>query len=253
MTDLRFSDAHLHLTSGIPDDAYPDLGRAELIGSCTSSCGEWNSLKRVEDPRVRRFYGVHPWHPEEWTRDTADRLVSLLEEDPRAGVGEIGLDSRHGDMDDQIGPFTEQLRIASEMNRRVTIHMVRSEETVLRILRKERGNCGPVILHSFNGPESYIRPFAEAGCMFSISPRFLSKPEGRARDILSAIPGDRLLVETDAPFTPGDFRGMSGFLERISYILGESLEELSSLTTYNARRALDERGHQHQDGDPHRR
>lgn len=252
MTDLRFSDAHLHLTSGIPDDAYPDLDRAELIASCTSTCGEWDSLKGVEDPRVRRFYGVHPWHPEEWVPETADRLVSLLEEDPRAGVGEIGLDSRHGDIDEQVGPFTEQLHIASEMNRCVTIHMVRSEETVLRVLRKERGNYRPIILHSFNGPESYIRPFAEVGCMFSISPRFLSKPEGRTRCILSAIPGDRLLVETDAPFTPKDFHGMSEFMGRLSYILGTSPEELSSLTTENARRALDERGHQYQDGDPHR-
>ena len=48
------------------------------------------------------------------------------------------------------------------------------------------------MVHDFGGPIEMIRPWVEAGFFLSISPRGLGRP-----GVLAAIPGERLLIETD--------------------------------------------------------
>ncbi len=229
-----FVDSHAHpVDIRIP---YPDYGDASLILGCSTHMSDWDTLRCIDDTRIVRFYGIHPWYSDEWNDESRNMLIALLKEDPGAGVGEIGLDSKRGIISHQIRPFREQLRIAEEFTRPVEIHMVGTEKEILDTLRDEKPNV-PLILHSFN-KESYSKALSELGCYMSINPRILSRSEERIRRLFSSIPEDRLLLETDAPFTSEQFTGMIDFVNSIAKICNTTADDLISMTIRNARRII---------------
>lgn len=207
---MVFADAHLHSDSIA---VYPGLDEAGRLFVCSSRLDDWMRTKRIDDARALRFYGVHPWYADEWGEEAASRLKVELENDPAAGVGEIGLDSAHGGLQGQIPAFKEQLLLADEYRRPIQIHCVHAEKEVLDVLRDVRTPV-PAILHSFSN-ESYVRPFSDLGCYFSVNPRILSRSGSRVSRLLDAIPEDRLLLESDHPYGLG-FKGMTAFAEALS-------------------------------------
>ena len=198
---------------------------AGLLFTCAASPEEWDAVSAIDDRRVRRFYGTHPWYLEKYSLDS---LRELLETDPSANVGEIGLDSKHGPLDIQIGPFEDQLILSKKYDRIANIHMIGCESEMLKILRKHKTAA---IIHSFSGPESYIRPLAECGCYFSVSPKILNKSADKIRTLISQIPEERLLIETDAPNSK---IGMKEHIARLSEIISMESEELEHITFRNA-------------------
>ena len=198
---------------------------AELLFTCAASPEEWDAISAIDDRRVRRFYGTHPWYLEKYSLDS---LRELLETDPSANVGEIGLDSKHGPLDIQIGPFEEQLILSKKYDRIANIHMIGCESEMLKILRKHKTAA---IIHSFSGPDSYIRPLTDCGCYFSVSPRILNRSADKIKVLISQIPEERLLIETDAP---NGKKGMKEHIARLSEIISMEPEELERITFRNA-------------------
>ena len=229
---MGFADAHLHPLEIADSGAYPDLGEAEVLFGCVSSSSQWDAMSSLGDGRVRRFYGVHPWNASEWSADTCTRLEYILEGDGRAGVGEIGLDSKHGTMDRQAEAFDAQLELAERFGRPVNVHCVGCEREVLEHLGRHRRIPG-IVIHSFSN-ESYAVPFVRLGCLLSVNPRILARSEVRVRRLMDSIPRDRLLLESDAPFTPR-FSGMTDFAERLAEAIGGDAETLLGVALDNAR------------------
>ncbi len=238
MEGRGFADAHLHVAESGFSLGYPDIGRAEVLFGCTARPSEWDAMSSCGVRGTVRFYGVHPWYSDEWDGGTASRLTRILEDDPCAHVGEIGLDSKRGELPGQIPAFEGQLDIASDLGRIANIHMVGCEKEVLDAVRAHARGCEAVVLHSFSS-ESYVRPFAEAGCLFSLNPRILARSDARLMRLVSAIPEDRLLLETDAPYVPRDFSGMGDFAERLAERTGNTGEGLMTRALDNARRIAD--------------
>ena len=223
---MAYADSHIHVAD--PRFKGIDSG-AEVLFGCSSTPDEWDYLRRMVGGKVVRFYGTHPWYSE---RTDLEGLERMLQEDREGNVGEIGLDSKKGRLEDQMRPFISQLELAEKYGRIANIHMIGCESEMLRILREHKVTC---ILHSFSGPESYIKPFAECGCFFSISPRIHRKSKEKAASLISKIPKDRLLIETDSPDNP---MGMDEHMVKLSLLMGMSCSELEGLTLRNARSLL---------------
>ncbi|MCQ2053317.1 MAG: TatD family hydrolase [archaeon] len=218
----EYTDSHVHTI----DVGYGEhSSSAKLLFSCTVRPSEWDRLIAVNDERIVHFYGTHPWYYREHDQK---RLVTILQNDPKACVGEIGLDAKHGVLGEQMPVFLEQLALCEKYGRPANIHMVGCENEMLRVLRKTNVTA---ILHSFSGPESYIKPLTDCGCYFSISPRILRKSEKNIKSLLSVIPDDRLLLETDAPNTD---IGIEEFLDKISVILDVETFDLKRIALRNA-------------------
>ena len=228
----RFADAHCHPTD--MTSHYPDYDDAGLVFACSSVPEDWDALARIPDGRMTRFYGVHPWRASEWDAN-ADRLRSFLGSDPKAGVGEIGMDSSR-DVPGQREAFVSQLDIAREYGRPVQIHDVGCEKEILDILRGLRLDV-PIIMHAFSS-ESYSKPFCELGCYLSVNPRILKRSDARIARLMDSIPKDRLLLESDHPFSPEVFSGMRGFAERLSEACGVPADELLEASCDNAERIV---------------
>ena len=229
---MGFADAHLHPLDIADSGAYPDLGKAEILFGCVSSSSQWDAMSSLDDCRVRRFYGVHPWNASEWSADACSRLESILEGDERTGIGEIGLDSKHGAMDRQPEAFDAQLELAERFGRPVNIHCIGCEKEILGHLERHRRIPG-IVIHSFSN-ESYAVPFVRLGCHLSVNPRILARSEARVRRLMDSVPGDRLLLESDAPFTPR-FSGMTDFAESLAKVIGGNAETLLGTALDNAR------------------
>ena len=222
-----FADAHLHIADDGLGTGYKDICEAGLLFCNATRPSDWNILERSmqSDDRIVPFFGTHPWYCDEY--DGEEALINILERYPEANVGEIGLDGiRSGCEAFEI--FTEQLHIASEVDRVANIHMVRSTDDVLAALR---GCDVRSIIHSFDVSAGFLEAFVRRGCYLSISPRLFRKPDEKVNDIIRAIPKDRLLLESDHE---GGEMDMHEHISKVASVIGMDADELSDLTYRNA-------------------
>lgn len=116
-------------------------------------------------------------------------------------IGEIGLDGSKGYadyFDDQLEVFTHILKKCEGFDDKIlTIHSLNAIGEVLEQL-KLHPNAGTSILHWFLGTKKQVLEAVELGCFFSIGPAMLAS--ARAKKVISWIPQDRVLLETDGPF-----------------------------------------------------
>lgn len=161
-------------------------------------------------------YGVHPWDCGNRTADWLRHLRAALLADPRAGVGEIGLDRwiidgirpddpriaglRVAPLAEQTEVFAAQLDLAAELNRPASIHATQAYGAALDVLRAapRLPACG-FLMHGYGGPVELVKPFADLGAYFSFNIESLQPRLAARLASYRAMPADRLLVETDAP------------------------------------------------------
>jgi len=163
-------------------------------------------------------YGVHPWDCGNRPADWLTQLQSRLATEPRARIGEIGLDRwmldraapddprlaglRRAPLDEQTEVFTAQLRLAAAANLAASIHCVDAWGALLATLQQTPLPVRGFLLHAYSGPAEMVRAFADLGAYFSFNGSFLDSKRDRQRTTFKSVPADRLLVETDAPATP---------------------------------------------------
>lgn len=183
--------------------------------------------------------GIHPW----WVARTRGMLpfyLSKFEELlPRtAYVGEVGLDfspRRESARDNQLMVFERIAQLCAQAGGKVlSIHCVRAHDDALAIL--ERTGCMQnciCIFHWFSGSSEHLKQAIDLGCYFSISERMLASKRGR--EYAKAIPQNRLLLETDAPFVedpetnppsvPYTYAQVAEELQRALHLLAEARNE----------------------------
>ena len=118
-------------------------------------------------------------------------------------IDEIGLDYNrqfYSSKNKQIDVFENLIKWCSSKGGKViSIHSVHADKNVLDILEKydctKNNKC---ILHWFSGSLSQLRRAVEMECYFSINEMMMQSLNGRK--LISNIPIDKVLVESDAPF-----------------------------------------------------
>ena len=138
----------------------------------------------------------------------ADRYAEIELLEQKIGecclVGEVGLDGSpqfRVSYEKQKNVFTRALAASQRHGGRiVTIHSRRAAQDTISLI-EEHTNPENVlcILHWFSGSLAEARRALDAGCYFSINAAMLTHDRGRA--LVRSLPGDRILTETDSPFT----------------------------------------------------
>lgn len=202
-------DAHNHLQDERLDPwrdeiiaAARQIGVAEMVVNGTRE-QDWPlvaALARAH-PWIRPSFGLHPWHVKERSADWLVSLRHALENDPRAGVGEVGIDRwiQNPDMEAQITCFRMQVALAVELDRPLSIHCLRAFGLLVETLRSLPLPSRGFLLHSYGGPAELLPRFAALGGRFSLSPYFAHPRKAAQLAVFKEVPLDRLLVETDAP------------------------------------------------------
>lgn len=149
---------------------------------------------------VKVAAGLHP----QLVHERAHELSLLLELLPTTRyVGEIGLDAGprfFRSLELQSDVFAEILKACAAQGGKVlSVHSVRSAKRVLDLIEdhfpQDRGSA---VLHWFTGSAAEARRAVDLGCYFSVNEGMLASDKGRA--LISGLPLDRLLTETDGPF-----------------------------------------------------
>lgn len=223
---MRIYDAHNHLQDEwlLPhlDQIAADLTKAGIAGAVVNGTtpDDWASVSALASrfPWVVPSYGVHPWDCGNRPSDWQGRLESRLATEPRARVGEIGLDRwildsakpddprlaglRRAPLDEQKEIFVWQLELAATHNLAASIHCIDAWGALLDTLRQARRPGRGFLLHAYAGAPELVKPFADLGAYFSFNGAFLDSKRENQRNTFKVIPPDRLLVETDAPAMP---------------------------------------------------
>lgn len=249
---LELIDTHCHLD--IPDF---DIQRDSLILQCQQAGMQgivvpaverstWDNLKQVcaASDLLWPAFGLHPCFTARHKNQHLQALEQYLVPEVVA-VGEIGLDTFHGDTDlqRQTEIFSAQVAIAKNHRLPVILHARKTHDLVLKELRQQQFKFGGVV-HAFSGSLQQAERFIEAGFLIGFGGGATYDRANKLRGILKSIPRSAMVIETDSPDIPPSFaRGEMNTplnLFRIAEILSGVLEvapaELAELTTQNAMR-----------------
>ena len=174
--------------------------------------------------------GIHPLY----TNQAQEADINLLEQeisrslsDPRfVGIGEIGLDYFAEGLDPhkQEYFFNAQLDLAQQFQLPVILHLRRSQDAILKALRRRKIHGG--IAHAFNGSFQQAEQFIGLGFKLGFGGAATYERALQIRRLLTELPLDSIVTETDAPdIPPAWLRGEGiafnepGFLPRIARVL----------------------------------
>lgn len=192
--------------------------------------------------------GIHPHDVKDITDidNISDTIKKLASNKKVVAIGETGLDYHymHSPAEIQQEHFRLEITLAKSLGLPVIVHSREAKEDTLRILKEEKVEVTGGVLHCFSGDMDMAEKAMNMGLYISFSGVITFRNATKMPDIVKAIPLNRILIETDAPFlTPVPHRGKRNepayvkyMAEKIADIKGISLEELGKTITDNAAR-----------------
>ncbi len=252
-------DTHAHLdVQEFDADREAVLARAAEAGIEAMICPAISAASSqaavrlaASHPGIFAAVGIQPNYCAEAQPDDWDRVVRLSSEPGVVAIGETGLD-RHWDFTPfalQQDYFDRHLRLAQDRDLPLVIHCREAEADVLAMLRDAAAR-GPLrgAIHAFSGARAFAEACLALGLFISLAGAvtYTNKKFLLLREAAAAIPGDRILLETDSPYlVPHPLRGKERrnepshlvvTLRALAELRGENAEDLACRTSSNARR-----------------
>jgi TatD DNase family protein len=147
--------------------------------------------------------GVHPHHAKDCDTQTIEALRVLAADPAVVAIGECGLDFNRdfSPRDVQERWFEAQLELAAEVALPVFLHERDASERMLAILAKHRRRLVGGVVHCFTGTRAEVERYLALDLHIGITGWICDERRGASLvDAAGAIPLDRLMLETDAPF-----------------------------------------------------
>lgn len=233
-----------------------DAGVARIIvtGSSDESNAKAADLAAAYPGILYATAGVHPHHASDYT-DKSDALIrDLVRKDNVVAVGECGLDyfRNFSPREAQLDAFRRQLDIAKDSGLPVFLHQRDAHDDFVEVLEPALPALSRAVAHCFTGEGESLHEYLAMGLYIGITGWICDERRGKhLHDIVSVIPDDRLLIETDAPYLfprtiepkPKTRRNEPAYLVEVLRIVagarGQTIEHVAEITTANAIRFFD--------------
>lgn len=228
-------DSHCHLNI-LPEDKVGNvdqvLAQAKELGVERVLCvainpQQWHEVIALADKydEVYAAIGVHPCEDKEIVVTDA-ALIEAASHPKVIAIGEVGLDYFHfenePDMSWQHERFKQHIRIAKQLNKPLIIHTRNSTPDCLAILEQESANEIGGIMHCFVEDLATAERAMQIGFYISFSGIVTFKNAKELKEVATAVPLDRILVETDSPYlAPMPFRGKTNQPGYTHYVVQE--------------------------------
>ena len=262
---LAWVDTHCHLDAPEFAGSLPEITlRAAAQGVSaillpTVQASDWSLARNLAEqyggqiPGLVYTLGIHPLyinHAQEGDIATLKIHIQNSLSDPRfVGVGEIGLDYFVEGLDPQRQEyfFHAQLDLAEQFQLPVILHVRRSQDAILKALRKRKVPSG--IAHAFNGSHQQAKQFIELGFKLGFGGAATYDRALQIRRLLQELPLESIVTETDAPDIPpawlkeegGQFNEpalLPRIAKQLAEIRGVSEAVFASAVRQNAMQAL---------------
>ena len=246
-------DTHAHMNDPVFDedrDAVLRSLKEKGVGLVMNpGCSLENSLQAIDLANTYDFMyaavGTHPDTADEVDDAVIARYRTLCQENPKVkAIGEIGLDYYYETIprDIQQRAFRLQMDLARELKLPVIIHERDAHDDGMRIVKEYKDVTG--VFHCYSGSAEMARQLVNMGWYIGFTGVLTFKNARKAVETAESIPLERIVLETDCPFmAPEPFRGKRndpGYLyrmaQRLAEIRGISVEEVTAITTENAKR-----------------
>ncbi len=247
-------DSHCHLNyPGLREDVPGVLARARAAGvggflGISTKRGEWDDVIAQADaePDIWATVGIHPHEADIHPDTDAATLIDATRHARVVGIGETGLDYFYdkSDRERQRASFRAHIIAARATGLPVIVHTRDAEADTLALLQEPGEGVLRGVIHCFTASQAFADQALALGFYISLSGIVTFKNARDLQATAATIPGDRLLVETDAPFlAPVPMRGKvcePGFVAHtarfVAGLRGEAPEALAASTSANFHR-----------------
>jgi TatD DNase family protein len=197
--------------------------------------------------------GVHPHDADHVSNDYLEQLKQLAQHAQVKAIGECGLDFNRNFSApaQQKKVFGEQVALAAELQMPLFLHQRDAFEPWFSILKPYLGTVPAMVAHCFTGTKAELSQCISADMYIGITGWLCDERRGQnLRDIVSSIPLNRLLIETDAPYLtprtirpkPKSSRNEPSYLpfivKEIASITGLDQEQIACQTSLNTKKVF---------------
>jgi TatD DNase family protein len=230
------SDSHAHLTDerfAADRDAVLERAREAGLRAIVTVVARWGDGDACADlaaahDDVHFVAGVHPHEAKLWNGTVAADLRRLAGRPKCAALGEIGLDYHynHSPPREQRAAFREQILLAGELRLPIVVHTREAWEDTFAILRDENAAAAVGgVFHCFSGGPKEAERALALGFSLSFAGPVTFKNAGALAEAAAAVPLERLLIETDAPYlSPHPHRGQRNEPARVAHVAARLAE-----------------------------
>jgi TatD DNase family protein len=228
-----------------------DAGVTRMIVTGSSNQGSLDAVRLAKSEPGRLFAtaGVHPHHAADFDDSSVQLIAELATNDAVVAIGECGLDyfRNFSPREAQLTAFASQLQIAAETGLPVFLHQRDAHDDFVEVLEPMLPKLSRAVAHCFTGEHESLREYLAMGLWIGITGWICDERRGaHLHDIVSVIPDDRLLIETDAPYLlprtirpkPKTRRNEPAYLPEVLRVVaearGQSEEHVAKITTENA-------------------
>lgn len=246
-------DTHVNLHGeAYAEDLQEVLARARNVGvrRFLAICDRFDNFPAVHaiasaEADMWCSVGTHPHHAKDFTHLTANMLIEAATDDKVVAIGETGLDFHYGysPEKDQISSLMKHISAARETGLPLILHTREADDLMADILEAEmdKGAFRP-LLHCYTGGENLAQRALEVGAYFSVSGILSFKSAKDVRAVMSDVPIERIILETDCPYlAPVPMRGrrnepafLAHVAEALAALKGMPVDEVKTITEANA-------------------
>jgi TatD DNase family protein len=180
-------------------------GVAQLVvtGASTQGARDALALARAHAGVLFATAGVHPHHASEFDAETEALLAELHAAPEVVAVGETGLDY-HRNFSPRVAQlfaFERQLELAARCGKPLFLHQRDAHADFLACMDNMRGRVGAAVVHCFTGAKQELFDYLDRDFHIGITGWICDERRGtHLRELVKAIPAERLMLETDAPY-----------------------------------------------------
>jgi len=246
-------DTHVHLNAQqFSEDLNEVIDRARMEGvqyMVVVGFDRPTIIKAMELIEEYDFiYASIGWHPVD-AIDMRDEDLEWIEELARhpkvVAIGEMGLDYYWDKSPKEVQQevFRKQIQLAKKVKLPIVIHNREATADIVTILKEESAAEVGGIMHCFSGSVEVAKECVEMNFYISLGGPVTFKNAKKPKEVAQEIPLNKLLIETDCPYlAPHPYRGKRNepsyvklVAEQIAELKGLSYEEVSQVTTENAK------------------
>ena len=230
-----------------------DAGVTRIIvtGSSDESNRKAAQLAQEHPGVIWSTAGVHPHHASDYTGDSDAQIRRLGAERHVVAVGECGLDyfRNFSPREAQLAAFRAQLDIAAETGLPVFLHQRDAHDDFVEVLEPMLPELSRAVAHCFTGEHESLREYLAMDLYIGVTGWICDERRGaHLKEIVSIIPDDRLMIETDAPYLlprtikpkPKTRRNEPMYLPEVLRVVaearGQSEAHVAKITTENAQK-----------------
>jgi TatD DNase family protein len=244
---MNFIDTHCHIdtilerTGGTTEALLEQLNPApEAIVhiACDPEDFDWGKefllKKALSGIKIYGAFGVHPLVAEKFNQQAEEGILNGLKLPNVLALGEIGLDYHYEkyNADLQKKVFLRQLEMGLELKSNFVFHLREAEDDAFEILQKIDGENIKAHIHCYTGTAEFAEKVLslKGTYFFGFTGALTFDKTITIREAAKAIPSNRILLETDAPYlAPVPFRGKTctpAMIPNIAQVLA-NIKEIS--------------------------